>query len=244
MKRIVLGIVGLLAVSGLAGCHSPGDISLETNVNADGSWNRHLEYGYTSLQYFDKRGHVTKSESSIDHLAFPITRDWSMSKTYNKRSKMAKVTATRSMHLGEVVKSTLVVSWGNPLLDSVSSVKQIGPHRFEYRETLHWFGPRITATSYAFDIAYNAAIRSAFSPQVATKADTGALRKPVLREFWHYVYGPPDVRFMEFFVHRKSSERQMILRIGPALEKVFGDQFGNRINKDQRRTAARTFIKA
>ncbi|MEP6756739.1 MAG: hypothetical protein ABJA67_14635 [Chthonomonadales bacterium] len=241
MKRIICAIVGAVSVMSVVGC---GRMSATTEVQPNGNWTRKLVYHYPAPVPKDQGLLMGPQMEKI--FGVPSGPEWKIVKTTDKDKDKDEVvmTCTRSYTSGQITPAfgLLKDEMGKATLTDTVIVKSAGPGRWEYRETLHWTGPKSKMTMDKMDNDFTKSFKEALPAGVVTAADVLALQKPIVGDFWHLMFGPSEPMISEIIMHPDYAQRKLQRKAVVILDKRLQEHFGSRLTQEQRRTIVRKLV--
>lgn len=234
-------------------------ISAGSEVRADGSMTRTVVYSGTSPEP-DKPGmSISMSPRLEDLVAFPSAAGgWKLTRTRDDKSNVV-VTASRVVTPGQVVRNDFGIRLPKPkevdgtaapakpktpvrtaqlvspsalLLENTASVRQIAPGRLEYREVLHWRGPRPKEMDTP-EPEMLAALRRALPSSLS--ADTVSLNQvgiALQRELWTVLFGPGDPMLPLLIFHQDLAQYRIKKALGGAVRRSLTRVYGARLNAE------------
>jgi hypothetical protein len=231
MKRVPVWLcLAITSTALVSGCKALAVAT--TAVKPDGSWTRTVRF----------RG-MNNLDEVKEAFVLPYGAPWKTRKEWVEGE--ASYTAERRLRQGETLRQDLLVrvkighSQQRLMVNEVT-VRAVAPGKIEYREALHWQGPRPKPIEDPGRKVL-AVLRSALPNGLATDADTRDLVKTVTRELWRAWFGPGSPLFWNG--HDDLAARRARRLLGLAIDKALLDRFGERITPAQRLAAARTWVK-
>lgn len=224
---------GVLCLALLSGCSSS---RITTEIRPDGSWVRTDVFTGPATKEAGQMG------STLDDVfAVPAGPSWKASE--EKKGDNRILTALRTLAAGEVLSGDVSLKGGKPgELKMINEVRvtRAGPHRFEYRETLHWKTERPDLiTVKPEDIA---AIKAALPPALATGENARALANKASDLMIPVMFGPGDPLLAMGLIHPDLAERRARQRLGALMLTALQQQFGDKLGVEERREIARKLI--
>jgi hypothetical protein len=122
-------------------------------------------------------------------------------------------------------------------------VREVGPNRWEYREVLHWQGPR-PAQLLEPDPRLLRVIQAALPQELAGDLAARELAKGLRRDLWRICFGPSEPVLWEALMHPDVSERWIQKRLNQAVDQRLQAQFGHRLAPADRLSVARRLAAA
>jgi hypothetical protein len=199
------GLFALVAcVTLTSGC---ARTTVSTWVNSDGSWTRTLKFRAASDAGLE------------DAFILPSGTPWVTSRVRQEEGTL--YTARRALLPGEPLRQDVVVrDKQNPalerLLTNEVTVREVGPKRWEYREVLHWQGPR-PAQLLEPDPRLLRVIQAALPQELAGDLAARELAKGLRRDLWRICFGPGEPVLWEALMHPDVSERWVQKRLIPLM---------------------------
>jgi hypothetical protein len=186
---------GLLAAAALSTMGCARSVVV-TTVKPDGAFTRKIVFHGPKASEKGDAGAVAVAGGGelTDTFDMPAGGPWK-----TKREKLENeetYTAERELTPGSVQKKDIVIKSGDKTKPGVFvvnevTVRNIGPDKWEYRETLHWVG-KAPDTMAMIDPEMVAAIKSSLPPALATEANVRPIALALSREVWHLMFGPGD----------------------------------------------------
>jgi len=213
-----------------------GRARVTTVIKPDGSWTRTV----VLVGQEKKEGQMTPAIEET--FAVPSGPAW---KTHEeKKGDERTLTFERTLALGAKVAGDVTIKApekGRVNLVNEATVTRVGPHRFEYRETLHWKGdpPKGFATVKPEELAK---IKANLPAPLATDANAQALAQKTAELSIPLLFGPGDPLLATGFLHPDLAVRRLGQRIGGVMIKALEEQFGDKLTVAQRREIARHVI--
>jgi hypothetical protein len=234
--RILAASCGLVAVALLSGCARS---RITTDIKANGSWARTV-----SLTGQEKKKEEMQMTPALEDIfLIPSGPGWKSHE--EKKSGDRTIILERVMAAGATLKGDLSLKddeKGKLKLVNEVTVTRAGPRRFEYRETLHWSGEppkNIGANIKPEDIAE---IKASLPKALATDENARSLAEKTAVLAIPLLFGPGDPLLAMGLMHPDLAERRASQRIGALLLKALEEQFGDKLQPDQRRAVARKLI--
>jgi hypothetical protein len=224
----------LAAVILLSGC---ARARVTTRIQSDGSWTRTI-----ALTGQQKRDGVQATPTLEDTFVVPTGPGWKSSE--ETKDNNLSVTLERSLSAGATLDGDLSIKSSEPgklrLVNHVA-VKTVGPHRLEYRETLHWTGPPSKLLS---DIQPGnlAGLKSHLPKALATDTNARALVDKMAELSVPVLFGPGDPLLAMGMLHPDLALYRANQRIGAVMVKALEQQFGDKMQPAERREVARQLI--
>jgi len=221
------GLFALVAcVTLTSGC---ARTTVSTWVNSDGSWTRTLKFR-------------AASDAGLENaFLLPSGTPWVTSRVRQEEETL--YTARRALLPGEPLRQDVVVRDKQKpalerLLTNEVTVREVGPNRWEYREVLHWQGPR-PAQLLEPDPRLVRVIQAALPQALAGGLAARELAKGLRRDLWRICFGPGEPVLWEALMHPDVSERWIQKRLDRAVDQRLQAQFGQRLAPADRLTVAR-----
>lgn len=187
---------------------------------------------------------------------------WKITRTRDEKANVV-ITASRSAAAGQIIRNDLGIRLPKPkaaegtvaakpkpkvrtaqliapsalLLENTVTVRQIAPGRLEYREVLHWRGPRPKEMETP-DPELLAALRRALPPSVSS--DTAALKQvgvAMQRELWKVMFGPGEPMLPLLVFHQDLAQYRIERAMGGAVRRSLTSIYGSRLSADALRSA-------
>ena len=232
MRRSTVS-TAILALALLAGCARS---RISTEIKPDGSWLR-----TTTFTGQMKKEGMQMGSTIEDTFVVPSGASWKSSE--EKKTDEHTLTFERRLAAGDSLNGDLSVKGegeGKLKLINEARITRLGPHRFEYRETLHWRGdPPDMAAVKPEDIEQ---IKAALPKPLATDENARALRQRAAALVVPLVFGPGDPLLAMGLIHPDLAERRARQRIGSLLMNALQEQFGDRLPPNERAEVARKLI--
>jgi hypothetical protein len=207
-----------------------------TQIQSDGSWIRTLELTG------QKKAGVQATPSLEDTFVIPAADGWKT--TEEAKDNNRTVTLERSVRAGGALEGDVSIKSSEPgklrLVNSMA-VKAAGPHRWEYRETLHWTGASVNLLGdiHPADLAR---LKSHLPQGLATDADVRALVEKAARLSIPVLFGPGDPLLATGLLHPDLALYRANQRMGSVLVQALEQQFGDKMQPAERRAVARQLI--
>lgn len=170
-----------------------------------------------------------------DLIALPTAASgWKVTQTREDNSSIA-VTATRTLAAGETLRNDIGIKAsgvGAPGLrvQNTVTVRTIAPGQLEYRETLHWNGPRPKDLDASDPDVLNS-LKSALPTALAS--DTAAAKKVVTSlqaEIWHVMFGPGEPLLPIIAFHPDLAEYRLRQQLHGAIRRALANAYGDRLS--------------
>ncbi len=224
----------LLATALLLGACARARVT--TQIQSDGSWIRTLELTG------QKKAGVQAMPALEDTFVIPAGDGWKT--TEEAKDNNRTLTLERSLPVGGTLAGDVSLKSseaGKLRLVNSMAVKAVGPHRLEYRETLHWTGASMNLMG---DIkpADLARLKSHLPPGLATDADVSALVEKTARLSIPVLFGPGDPLLAMGLLHLDLALYRANQRMGSVLVQALEQQFGDKMQPPERRAVARQLI--
>ncbi len=224
----------ILAILLASGCSRA---RVTTDLRADGTYTRTV-----ALTGQEKKAGGMQMGSMEESFVLPSGKDWKSSEA--KKDEDRTVTFVRAVAAGQVVKGDLSLREGEGdqlLLVNSVSITRLGPHRFEYKETLHWAGSPPKGANH-MSPADLEEIKASLPGPLATDDNALALGKRAGELALPLLFGPGDPLLAISLLHPDLAERRASQRIGSVLLQALEQQFGDKLTPLQRREIARKLI--
>lgn len=232
MRLFGLGaVLPVLAV--VTGC---ARARVTTSIQPDGSWTR------TVVLSGQEKKDMQVTPTLEDTFVVPSGAAWKQ-KDESKNSERT-LTLERILAPGASLQGDLSLKAGaNGKLRLANEVvvTRVGPHRFEYRETLKWKGDPESLTADLKPETLNE-IKSILPKALATDANARALSDKIAELSIPMLFGPGDPLLAMGLLHPDLAVRRAGQRIGALLLKSLEEQFGDQLTPDQRKAIARKAI--
>lgn len=241
----------LLAVAALftTGCSRS---VITTTVKPDGSFSRKIVFHGTSIGDKGLGGGGGGAPGGMggelrDTFEMPAGGPW---KTKREKTDSEEVyTAERDLTPGMTQKQDIAIKSGDKGKPGVfvvneATVRNIGPGKWEYHETLHWNG-KAPDMMDAVDPSEIKAIKAGLPAALATDTLAKQLAAAVNRELWHVMFGPGDPlisRWTQLMMQPELVERQMMSRMSPGIDKALIAQLGDKMSPEDRRACVRQIV--
>jgi len=177
-----------------------------------------------------------------DTFVIPAGGGWKSTEAATDNNRT--ITLERSMPAGGTIEGDVSIKGSEPgklrLVNRVA-VKAIGPHQWEYRETLHWTGPpkNLVGDIRPEDLAL---LKSHLPSALATDADARALVEKAAQLSIPVLFGPGDPLLAIGILHPDLALYRAHQRLGFVLMKALEQQFGDKMQPAERREVARQLI--
>jgi hypothetical protein len=207
-----------------------------TQIQSDGSCVRTLELTG------QKKAGVQATPALEDTFVIPAGDGWKS--TEEAKDNNRTLTLERRLPGGGTLEGDVSIKSSEPgklrLVNSMV-VKVAGPHRLEYRETLHWTGASVNLLG---DIrpADLARLKSHLPSSLATDANAGELVEKTARLSIPVLFGPGDPLLATGLLHPDLALYRANQRMGSVLVQALEQQFGDKMQPDERRRVARELI--
>ena len=224
----VTGLVCSLTL--LGGC---ARARVTTEIHSGGTWTRTV--ALTGQE--KKEGQM--GGSIEDSFVFPSGDGW---KSHTeKRDADQTITFDRTLAAGTPLKGDLSVKGDKGAVSLVNEVSlaRLAPHRFEYRETLHWshsegnYGPPEESTGLKPEDL--AELKAALPPALATDENARGIAVKMADLMMPMMFGPGDPLLAIGLLHPDLAAKRASQRIGSLMLKALEEQFGDRMTPAQRR---------
>lgn len=207
-----------------------------TTIKPDGSWTRSVAL----IGQEKKEGQMTPTLE--DTFVFPSGAAWKSSE--EKKNEDRTMTFNRTVAAGASLQGDVSVkanAEGKLNLANEVTVTRTGPHRFEYRETLHWKGDptKLLGNIKPEDLAR---IKADLPAPLATDANARALAQKTAELAIPLLFGPGDPLLSLGLLHPDLAVRRAGQRMGALMVKALEEQFGDKLTAAQRREVARKMI--
>jgi hypothetical protein len=233
MRSLASSIL-LAAALLLSGC---ARARVTTRIQSDGSWTRTVTL--TGLQ---KKDGFQATPTLEDTFVIPAGNGWKSSEEAKDNNRT--LTLGRSLAPGATPDGDVSIKSSEPgklrLVNRVA-VKAVGPHRLEYRETLHWTGPppKLMSEIPPEDLAL---LKSHLPQPLATDANARALVNKATEISVPMLFGPGDPLLALGLLHPDLALYRANQRIGEVLVKALEQQFGDKMQPAERHEIARQLI--
>ncbi|HTS50196.1 MAG TPA: hypothetical protein VMH05_19755 [Bryobacteraceae bacterium] len=177
-----------------------------------------------------------------DTFVIPAGAGWKSQEEHKNGDRV--LTLERSLAAGASLQGDVSLkagAGGKLRLTNEVAVKRVGPHRFEYRETLKWMGDP-SQTISEVKPADLSIIKSALPKQLATDANARALAGKMAALLMPMLFGPGDPLLATGLLHPDLAARRVGQRMGTVLMQALQDQFGDQLSAAQRKEVARQLI--
>lgn len=234
MKQRALYWLPFALVLALGGCSR---VSVTTTVNADGSWSRRNEFTQS-------KSNPGSSGQLADTFVLPVGAGWKLSKSVTKD----EVKCLATLHLNGPAQCERDVSvrrknLGPVLVTNSAVVRQVSPGVWEYRETLHWAGPKPKElTDPPADVIK--AIKTALPAALATDSAARALVPRLIQGVWSAIFGPGQSILPTMLLQPDAAEHMLRQRTGAGIDRALGETFGSRISQAERRVTVARLVGA
>jgi hypothetical protein len=208
-----------------------------THIQSDGSWTRTI-----ALSGQQKREGVETRPTLEDTFVIPSGPGWKSSEEMKDNNR--SVTLERTLPAGSTLDGDLSIKSSDPgklrLVNHVT-IKAAGPHRLEYRETLHWTGEpnKFLGDIHPQDLAQ---LKSHLPKALATDANARALVDKAAELSVPVLFGPGDPLLAMGMLHPDLAIYRLNQRIGSVMVKALEEQFGDKMQPAERREVARQLI--
>jgi hypothetical protein len=232
MRLFGLFVTGAACIL-LAGC---ARARVTTSIQPDGSFKR------TVVLVGQEKKEMQITPTLEDTFVIPSGQGWTSKQ--DKHNDEHELTLERTVPAGESLQGDLSIKAGEGgklKLVNEAKVTRLGPHRFEYRETLKYTGEpnEIVGGIKAEDLAK---IKSYLPKTLATDANAKALAQKVSALTVPMLFGPGDPLLAIGLLHPDLAMRRASQRMGAVLVKALEQQFGSQLDPAQRREIARQLI--
>jgi len=226
----------LAALVSICGC---ARTNTSTAVNSDGSFTRTVKF---TGQAPAKEGDMSMGTKLEDAFLLPSGPAWKITKV--QKNQDLTITATRVVSAGESLKDIIIKSkkapGGRQVVNEIS-VRKVAPGRLEYKEVLHWQGEKGGDFQKAIP-EITALLKKSLPPSIATDANSAALVRPIMREFWRLLFGPGDPLITQLMMHPDLVERRMRQKVGRIMNSLLLDKFGDKLTAKERTATAQKLI--
>ena len=208
-----------------------------TRVRSDGSWTRTL-----ALSGQQKKGGIQPMPTLEDTFVVPSGEGWKSSE--ESKDDNRTLTLERTLAAGATLQGDVSIKASEPgklrLVNQVT-VKTAGPHRWEYRETLHRTGPasKLLDNLHPDDLAR---LKSHLPEPLATDANARALVDKLAELSVPVLFGPSDPLLALGFLHPDLALYRANQRLGTVVMQALEQQFGDKMQPAERREIARQLI--
>jgi hypothetical protein len=223
MRGALFCLVAFAAVT--SGCVRS---SVSTYVGTDGSWGRTLKF------------HAASDAELAERFVLPAEKPWFVSRA--RLGNSTQYTARRILLPDEGLQHDLTIRDGDDasregrLVNEVT-VRQPTAGRWEYREVLHWRGPRPPEVTEP-DRRLLVGIESALPSGLVSESVARDLGKGLLADLWRISFGPGEPLLWEATAHPDLCERRVRLRLRAAADQQLLEKFGSRLPPAERQAAA------
>jgi hypothetical protein len=238
----VLTSILLVAAFLLSAC---AHARVTTRIQSDGSWKRTI-----ALTGQQKKGAIQPIPTLEDTFVVPTGDGWKSSeesKDDNQTLTLERTLAAGATLQGDIsIKSSESVKSSEPgklrLVNQVT-VQAAGPHRLEYRETLHRIGPasKLLDNLHPEDLAR---LKSHLPQPLATDANAHALVDKLAELSVPVLFGPGDPLLTLGLLHPDLALYRANQRLGVVVMQALEQQFGDKMQPAERREIARQLIQA
>ena len=231
MPRLIMSALAVAALATLTGC---GRSRITTEIKGNGVWTR------TDLFSGQEKKEGQMAPSIDDIFVLPSGEGWKS--TTAKTDKDFSMVFERTLRAGDALKGDLSIKAGEDKLQLVNeaTVRQTGPRRFEYTETLSWKGGKGALEDIKPEQLDQ--IKAALPKPLATDANVHSLAQRMTAMVVPVMFGPGDPLLALGLMHPDLAERRASQRVGVAMMKALEDQFGSQMTVDQRRDVVRGLI--
>jgi hypothetical protein len=232
----VLTSIFLAAALLLSGC---SHARVTTRIQSDGSWKRTIV-----LTGQQKTAGIQPMPALEDTFVVPTGDGWKSSEESKDNNRT--LTLERTLAAGAALQGDLSLKGSEPgklrLVNQVT-VKAAGPHRLEYRETLHRTGPpsKLLDNIHPEDLAR---LKSFLPQPLATDANARALVDKVAELGVPVLFGPGDPLLALGLLHPDLALYRANQRLGAVVMQALEQQFGDKMQPAERREIARQLIQA
>ena len=231
--RLLLATGAMCALLCLGGC---ARVRVMTAIQADGSAVRTVV-----LTGQDKKENSIASPTLEDTFVIPSGAGWKSKE--EKKNDERTLTLERTFAPGATIAGDVSLK-GDPgklKLVNEAKVTQVGPHRYEYRETLTWKGAKESPLG-SLKPEDRALIKGSLPKALATDANVNALADKMAVLAVPMLFGPNDPLLAIGLMHPDLAVRRMGQKLGTLLIQALQDQFGDQLTAEQRREVARQLI--
>jgi len=210
-----------------------------TRIQSDGSWTRTL-----ALSGQQKKGAIQPIPTLEDTFVVPSGDGWKSSE--ESKDDNHTLTLERTLASGAALQGDISIKSSEPgklrLVNQVT-VKSAGPHRLEYRETLHRAGPpsKLLDDIHPEDLAR---LKSHLPQPLATDANAHALVDKLAELSVPVLFGPGDPLLTLGLLHPDLALYRANQRLGAVVMQALEQQFGDKMQPAERREVARQLIQA
>jgi hypothetical protein len=208
-----------------------------TQIQSDGSWTRTL-----ALTGQRKKDGLQPTPTLEDTFVIPSDSGWKTSEEPNDTIRSVKL--ERTLPAGATLDGDVSIKSSEPgklrLVNHVA-VQAVGPHRVEYRETLHWTGPpsKLIGDIRPEDLAR---LKSHLPQPLATDANARALLDKAVELGVPALFGPGEPLLAIGLLHPDLAVYRAHQRLGVVLVKALEQLFGDKMQPAQRREVALQLI--
>jgi hypothetical protein len=206
---------------------------------------------------------ISMSPHLEDLVVFPnAAGGWKVTRTRDQKSNVT-VTASRVVAPGQTVRNDLGIRLPKPkpaegtmaapakppvrtarvvapsalLVENTATIRTISPGRLEYREVLHWRGPRPKEMDTP-DPQMVAALRRSLPTSLS--GDAASLKQvgiALQRELWTVMFGPGDPILPLIAFHQDLAEYRIQRKLRGAIRRSLSTVYGARLSADALNTA-------
>jgi hypothetical protein len=216
--------------------HGCAQSTIRTILHRDGTWTREDTFSQASL---GEGWEPSKKLSDI--FVLPQGRGWKIRRGGDQEVEHK---ATRILRAGAALRRDVVVREKDTRLWNEASVRQIRPGVWQYREVLHWAGPKPTPRS-ARKREFRELIRlfqRALPARLATAGNARELAQTTERIAAKMLVGPPRPLLMEALTSPELAVYHFSLRLGQEVDRALRRKFGARISNAERYSTVRQVV--
>jgi len=229
---LALAAASLIALAGCARAR------VTTTIQPDGSWTRNV------MLTGQEKKDMQVTPTLEDTFALPSGAGWKQKEETANGDRV--FTLERTVAAGGSLQGDVTIkagAGGKLRMTNEAVVTRIGPHRFEYRETLKWKGePEVMAGELKPETL--AGIKSTLPKPIATDANARALADKLGALAVPMMFGPGDPLLAMGLLHPDLAARRAGQRIGTLLVQALEQQFGDQLTVPQRKEIARQMIQS
>jgi hypothetical protein len=231
MKRSILALV-CAALPVLAGC---AEVNVVTEVKADGSWARKLEFKMGSESPMGEKGDFSKT------FDLPKGEGWTVKE--GTEAKNMLYTAERAGKKEDPLPADVAVKSkkGKVILVNEASLREVAPGRFEYRETFRWKGDK-PKDYLKPDPKEIGVVKTVLPEGLADDAKALEVLQAAQRSMYRRLLGPNDPQVGQLMMHPRLGVRRLKRDLVQALAVTLKDMFGGKLTDAQRGEAARKIV--
>jgi hypothetical protein len=203
---------------------------VNTEVRADGSWQRTLSFSGAGGATGASEGGDALGPKLEEAFVMPSGAGWTISR--HTEGSQTTVKASRTLRPGEAAQHDVVVLGGpkehpTAQLDNEATVHSLGGGRWEYVETLRWTGK--AEEGFAVDNDMFAQARAVIPRDVASDESLRAWMKSVALDLWHMMMGPPDPLLGQMLTHPELVEHRIRRDVALSMQRMLSQQLGDKL---------------